>query len=133
AGRMPFRNLQRPAVPRGNPPPGQRLHPRQRVRSTAADSAEDRVMGNAPIWKTKSLAEMTQSEWESLCDGCGKCCLLKLEYEDTGAVEYTDVACRLLDPESCRCRSYRLRKALVEDCVRLTPDMVGRLSWLPAT
>lgn len=90
-------------------------------------------MGDAPFWKTKSLAEMTQSEWESLCDGCGKCCLLKLEYEDTGAVEYTDVACRLLDPESCRCRSYRLRKALVEDCVRLTPDMVGRLSWLPAT
>lgn len=90
-------------------------------------------MAEAPFWKTKSLADMSRSEWESLCDGCGKCCLLKLEYEDTGEIDHTNVACRQLDLRTCRCRNYRLRRTLVEDCIQLTAEMVGNLSWLPAT
>ena len=86
-----------------------------------------------PFWRRKTLAEMSRVEWESLCDGCGKCCLLKLEYEDTGEIEWTNIACRQLDPETCQCSNYALRKTLVEDCISLTPDMVGNLAWLPAT
>ena len=86
-----------------------------------------------PFWRTKRLADMSPAEWESLCDGCGKCCLIKIEYEDTGEIDWTSIACRQLDPETCRCRNYPLRKILVEDCVTLFPDMVGTLSCLPAT
>ena len=75
---------------------------------------------------------MTAAEWESLCDGCGRCCLNKLEDIDTGRIEWTDVACRLLDGESCRCRNYK-RRRLVPDCVQLTPESVRALSWLPPT
>jgi uncharacterized protein len=85
-----------------------------------------------PFWRRKSLKEMTDSEWESLCDGCGKCCLNKLE-EEGGSEEifYTDVGCRLLDGESCRCRDYAHRLDLVDDCVRLTPESLGTIDWLP--
>jgi uncharacterized cysteine cluster protein YcgN (CxxCxxCC family) len=76
---------------------------------------------------------MTVEEWESLCDGCGKCCLLKLEDEDTGEIEHTDVACRLLDLGTCRCRDYPRRKSLVPDCVILTPRNVQELRWMPST
>jgi len=85
----------------------------------------------APFWRRKSLAEMTDSEWESLCDGCGKCCLNKLEEEGTDRTFYTDVGCRLLDGESCRCRDYANRLDQVEDCVRLTPESLKTISWLP--
>ena len=85
------------------------------------------------FWQTKSLAEMTRTEWESLCDGCGRCCLIKLEDEDTGRVYYTDVACRLLDGETCRCKDYRHRKARVSDCVKLTPSKANDFGWLPLT
>jgi len=85
------------------------------------------------FWKTKSLSEMTEQEWESLCDGCGKCCLIGLEDEDTGEIYLTDVACKLLDGHACRCRDYEYRKAHVPDCVKLTPANVGELSWLPRT
>ncbi len=84
-----------------------------------------------PFWQRKSLAEMTDSEWESLCDGCGKCCLNKLEEEDTDRTFYTSVGCRLLDGQSCRCRDYKHRLEQVEDCVRLTPRNIKTISWLP--
>jgi uncharacterized protein len=90
-------------------------------------------MDDVPFWRRKSLAEMTPDEWESLCDGCGRCCLNKLEDEDTGRVYYTDIGCRLLDGTTCRCKDYRNRNALVEDCVRLSPDNIADLKWLPPT
>ena len=90
-------------------------------------------MDDPPFWKTKRLAEMTPAEWESLCDGCGKCCLMKLEYEDTGEIDWTNVACHQLDHKSCRCKAYALRQVLVEDCVSLTPDKIDEITWLPAT
>lgn len=86
-----------------------------------------------PFWKTKQFADMTAAEWESLCDGCGRCCLEKLEDEDTGAIYFTNVACRLLDGENCGCRHYATRFSLVDDCVQLTPENVAGLPWLPPT
>jgi uncharacterized cysteine cluster protein YcgN (CxxCxxCC family) len=85
------------------------------------------------FWQHKKLAEMTQREWESLCDGCGRCCLKKLQDEETGRVAYTDVACRLLDRDRCRCRSYRRRHELVVDCVALDAADESALDWLPTT
>ena len=84
-----------------------------------------------PFWRTKTLDEMTPAEWESLCDGCGRCGLNKLEDWDTGAIAWTNVACQLLDGDSCRCRDYPNRFDTVPDCVQLTPDEVRSLSWLP--
>ena len=89
--------------------------------------------GDAPFWHSKPLEAMSAQEWESLCDGCGRCCLVKLEEEDTGAVHYTDVGCTLLDPDGCRCRDYPNRQATIPDCVRLTPEAVRPLGWLPST
>lgn len=86
---------------------------------------------NLPFWKTKSLATMSRAEWESLCDGCGRCCLHKLRDEDTEELAWTEVACRLLDTESCRCRDYPNRRAHVPDCVKLTPKRLARIDWLP--
>jgi uncharacterized cysteine cluster protein YcgN (CxxCxxCC family) len=76
---------------------------------------------------------MTREEWESLCDGCGRCCLKKLEDEDTGKVVYTDVACKLLDRDRCRCLHYDERIRHVPDCVELTVDKLAKLKWLPST
>ena len=86
-----------------------------------------------PFWKHKTLAEMTDAEWESLCDGCGRCCLNKLEYEDTGEIIFTNIRCKLLDPHSCRCIDYENRQAQVPECIRLTLEEVETLSWLPPT
>jgi uncharacterized cysteine cluster protein YcgN (CxxCxxCC family) len=86
-----------------------------------------------PFWRLKTLDEMTPAEWESLCDGCGRCCLNKLEDEETGAVAYTTIACDLLDCASCRCADYANRKARVPGCVQLTPDTVREIDWLPDT
>lgn len=89
--------------------------------------------GDPPFWKTKPLAAMTREEWEQLCDGCGRCCLNKLEDEDTGKFLYTRAACKLLDLGTCRCTDYANRAARVPDCVTLTPDNIGSLGWLPRT
>jgi uncharacterized cysteine cluster protein YcgN (CxxCxxCC family) len=87
-----------------------------------------------PFWKRKSLEEMTDSEWESVCDGCGRCCLVKLEDADDSSLTYfTNVGCRLLDGEACRCTDYPNRSAKVDDCVRLTPRNVRKIVWLPPT
>jgi len=86
-----------------------------------------------PFWRRKGLAELTDSEWESLCDGCGRCCLAKLEEEDSGRIFFTDVGCRLLDGTTCRCRDYQHRTEVVSDCVRLRPDNIEEIAWLPPT
>jgi uncharacterized cysteine cluster protein YcgN (CxxCxxCC family) len=85
-----------------------------------------------PFWRRKTMAQMTTAEWESLCDGCGKCCLHKVRRKN-GAIAITSVACRLLDLHSCKCSNYPARKRLVDDCVVLTPDNVAELDWLPST
>ncbi len=87
----------------------------------------------APFWETKRLEQMSRAEWESLCDGCGKCCLHKLEDEETGDLHATNVACKLLDRRSGQCSDYRRRRLFVPECVRLTPAKVRALDWLPET
>lgn len=87
--------------------------------------------GESPFWIRKTLAEMTPAEWESLCDGCGKCCLVKLEDMDTGAIYQSRVACRLLDTGTCRCSNYVDRQRHVPDCVVLTPENILDLPWIP--
>lgn len=86
-----------------------------------------------PFWLARSLEEMSGEEWESLCDGCGRCCLNKLEDADTGAIAWTDVACKLLDHDTCRCANYPERRLHVADCIPLDPQTVRSLSWLPPT
>lgn len=88
---------------------------------------------DGPFWKRKRLEEMTAEEWESLCDGCGKCCLHKLEDPDSGEVAYTAVACRLLDERRIRCTRYAERRRLVPDCAVLTAEAVRKMHWLPKT
>jgi uncharacterized cysteine cluster protein YcgN (CxxCxxCC family) len=96
-----------------------------------ADRNEPLPKSTELFWKTKTLEEMSDAEWESLCDGCGRCCLEKLEDEDTGKIYYTHIACRLFDAGACTCKDYANRSAKVEDCVRLTPENVRTLNWLP--
>ncbi len=86
-----------------------------------------------PFWKAKSLTELSKTEWESLCDGCGKCCCIRLEDEDTAEVYITDVVCKLFDAGTCQCGNYPKRSELVPDCVTLTPDNVSQLYWMPQT
>lgn len=86
-----------------------------------------------PFWATKTLKQMSQEEWESLCDGCGRCCLYILHNEETGDVFETDVACKLFDAKRRRCTDYENRSVRVPDCVRLTPQNAEALSWMPET
>lgn len=88
------------------------------------------VRPSAKFWE-RPLASLDRTEWEALCDGCGKCCLHKVEDEDSGAIYPTNVACKLLDLNTARCRDYRNRRAYVPDCIRLTPKLVEQLEWLP--
>jgi len=86
------------------------------------------------FWERKALKDMSNAEWEALCDGCGKCCLNKLEDEDTGKIDLTRVACRLLDDDTCRCAQYEIRHQFVPDCIVLRPDTLHEHAyWMPAT
>jgi len=84
-----------------------------------------------PFWEAKRLEQMTVQEWESLCDGCGLCCLVRFEDEDTGEIIPTRVSCKLFDDNLCRCSDYENRKKHVPDCIKLTPWNVEDLEWMP--
>lgn len=86
-----------------------------------------------PFWEIKTLAEMDSEEWESLCDGCALCCMHKVEDEDTGALFYTNLACKLLDLDSCRCGDYANRLSKVDDCLDLASDNTAQFDWMPAS
>lgn len=86
-----------------------------------------------PFWKQRPLERLTDQEWESLCDGCGRCCLNKLEDEDSGDIYYTQVACRMFDLDACRCKHYENRTLEVHDCLSLRENLQQALAWLPAT
>ena len=83
------------------------------------------------FWQSKKLEEMTQEEWEALCDGCGRCCLNKIVDAETDQVLFTCVACRLFDPGTCLCKHYQHRNDIVPDCLVLTPENVRQIEWLP--
>ena len=89
-------------------------------------------MGNK-FWETKNLIDMNENEWESLCDKCGKCCVIKLEDFDTQQVHYTNVSCKLLCEKSASCKDYENRKSIVPDCIILSPDNLKDLKWMPET
>ena len=91
------------------------------------------VNEDKPFWETKTLHEMTVQEWESLCDGCAKCCLQKLQDDDTEEVYYTDIVCRYMNSDSCQCTQYEKRQTLVPNCVWLKPEDVESFHWLPRT
>ncbi len=84
-----------------------------------------------PFWEVKTLEEMTPEEWEALCDGCGKCCLHKIEDTDSGKVYFSNVACRMLDLSTCQCRDYLHRVECVPECFPLTPEIIRKVNWLP--
>lgn len=88
-------------------------------------------VNSGAFWERKSLHEMSAEEWESLCDGCGRCCVQKLEDEDSGEIFYTAIACRYLDSDACRCTVYETRNQRVPDCLRITPDAAEIFPWLP--
>jgi hypothetical protein len=89
------------------------------------------VTKEMPFWQNKTLSEMSAIEWESLCDGCAKCCLHKIEDEDNGEIFYTDVACNQLNLDSCQCKNFSKRTDLVDDCIELTKEKLASLKWLP--
>ncbi|MBU2644823.1 YcgN family cysteine cluster protein [bacterium] len=91
------------------------------------------TLGKKPFWENKPLTELTHEEWEALCDGCGQCCLHKIEDESTREVYYTYIACRLLDLEKCRCTNYSQRMDEVAECLRITPTGFHRMQILPET
>ena len=86
-----------------------------------------------PFWKTKMLDKMSKAEWESLCDACGRCCVEKFENRKTGKVYFTNVACRYLDMQSCRCNAYQRRRKAAPWCLILTPELIPKIRWLPRT
>ena len=85
------------------------------------------------FWKTKKLSELNNKEWESLCDRCGKCCVIKLIDESTEKLYYTKVSCKLLNTNNCSCKNYPNRKKLIPDCVELNADNIKEFNWLPKT
>lgn len=91
------------------------------------------ILPQTGFWKEKPLDQLTRDEWESLCDGCAKCCVIKFEDEDTGRIYHTNVVCELLDIYHCRCTRYEERSVLVPTCLTLTPDLIPQLKWMPET
>jgi uncharacterized cysteine cluster protein YcgN (CxxCxxCC family) len=91
------------------------------------------VQTQKPFWKEKSLKEMTQEEWESLCDGCALCCLIHFEDEDTGEAVKSNIACRYLDMETCKCTDYANRETNVPGCWKITPENIDQIYWMPET
>ena len=89
--------------------------------------------GKNPVWESKRLVDLDEFEWEALCDGCGKCCLVKIEDEDSGDIAFTRVACELLDTETCRCNDYANRLVKVPDCLQLSATNIASVPWLPVT
>jgi len=85
------------------------------------------------FWRHKKLTELSPEEWEAICDGCGICCLYKVEYEDTSEVELTNIVCRFLDLECIRCQLYDDRHSAMPTCIKLTPSEVATIKWLPET
>ena len=95
---------------------------------------QDPTMMRPKFWESVPLDKMSKAEWEALCDGCGKCCLNKIEDPDTGEVALTDLACRLFDDATCRCSQYDIRKSLVPECIQMKPSNIALHSyWLPST
>lgn len=90
-------------------------------------------MTSKPFWEIKTLDELSEEEWESLCDGCARCCLIKLEDIDTGMLAHTRIACHLLDHKTCQCTHYEERHTRVPDCIKVTPQNAGELGWMPPT
>jgi len=86
---------------------------------------------DAAFWKSKTLEQLNDAEWEALCDGCGKCCMVKFRTQETGELFQTDLACPLLDRETIRCTDYPNRNKRVANCVKLTPEIVRQIDWLP--
>ena len=97
------------------------------------ETSQDRGGAEKPFWETVALEAMTAPQWESLCDRCGLCCLVKLEDEDSGQIYLTDIACKLFDEGTCACASYATRRKKVRDCIKLTPKTVRSIRWLPKT
>ena len=88
-------------------------------------------MAEKPFWQTVKLADMTAAQWEAVCDRCAKCCLVKLQDEDSGEIVFTDIVCNLLDQQTCRCAHYAERTKLVPDCVKLTKDNLDKIDFMP--
>ena len=88
-------------------------------------------MSEKPFWQTVKLTDMTAAQWEAVCDGCAKCCLVKLQSEDSGEIVFTDIVCNLLDQQSCRCAHYEERTKLVPDCVKLSKDNLDKIDFMP--
>jgi uncharacterized cysteine cluster protein YcgN (CxxCxxCC family) len=116
-----------------SPPSGSAENNKSRAKRGAKPEGQRAITRQTPFWKEKTLEALSPAEWESLCDGCGRCCLVKLEDEDSGEIHFTDIACKLFNKESCRCSDYAHRRRKVRDCIKLTPAKVRALSWLPPT
>jgi len=101
--------------------------------ASANRQQHERQTVNMAFWEEKTLDQMSSAEWEALCDGCGRCCLIKLEDEDTGTLITSDVRCRLLDGDTCACTNYPRRKEFVPDCIKLTAQNVLEIPWIPST
>jgi uncharacterized cysteine cluster protein YcgN (CxxCxxCC family) len=106
---------------------------KSRAKHGAKPRAHQKLAAEVPFWKAKPLEALNPAEWESLCDGCGRCCLVKLEDEDSGEIHFTDIACKLFNMGTCRCSDYAHRRRKVHDCIKLTPATVRSLGWLPLT